>query len=141
MNKDKLTIITGIISTAIGLIIGEFDPALRILFVLMVTDIIVGVIDVIFFGVTKYGKKFSSNGLIQGAIRKGLMLAIIVVATQLDILLNFDYIRGGSTMYLIACEGVSIVENLVKIGVPCPKFLKDILEAAEERLNDNGKLD
>lgn len=139
MNKEKLELLSGMVSVFIGYMVGEFDPAFRILLILMITDIVVGVIDVIFFRVTKYGNKFSSNGLIQGAIQKGLMFAIIVIATQLDILLDFDYIRTGSVMYLITCEGISIIENLVKIGVPCPEFIKNILEVVNEEVDENGK--
>jgi len=135
MNKQSLAGISGCIGAFIVYLIGNFDIPFKCLLILMCCDIIIGVVDCIFFNVSKYGNGFSSNGLMQGAIRKGLMLAIVVIASQLDILMNLSVIRASSIMYLIACEGISIIENLIKIGVPCPKFLKNILEETKEEAN------
>lgn len=140
MDKENLKLVVGLINTALGLIIGGWDTAIRILLLLMFTDILVGVLNALFFKTSQYGKSFSSYGLMQGAIKKGLMFAVVVVAAQIDILLNINYIRTGSIYYLIACEGISILESLIKVGVPCPDFLKKILSETKEGINNDGKI-
>lgn len=139
MYKDVIAFIAGIMSAGFSLLIGGWEPMTQCLFILISVDIIIGIIDALVFHKTKYGTNFSSNGLFQGAVRKGLMLIVVVVATQADTILGVDYLRTAAVGYLCATEAVSILENLAKVGVPFPNKLKDLLVAAKEDKNDNFK--
>lgn len=121
------------------LLFGEWNLMTQCLFVLILVDIILGIIDAIVFHVSKYGKGFSSSGLYQGIVRKALMLVVVVVATQADIILGVDFLRSCCVAYLCVTEAVSILENLAKVGVPLPKKLIDILVDAKKEMEDNDK--
>lgn len=138
MYKDAITSCSGILMAGFSLLVGGWDHMTQCLFILIAVDIVIGIVDAIVFHATKYGSGFSSNGLLQGAVRKGLMLIVVVVATQADKILNVDYLRTVSVAYLCATECVSILENLAKSGVPFPKKLKTMLVATKEEI-DSGK--
>lgn len=138
MNKFTLETAVGGTVGIVGAIFGKADEALLCLFIFMGLDIALGLIDVIVFGKSKYGKNMSSSGLFQGAVRKGVELCLIIVAVQLDKVLGVEYLRTGVIFYLIATEGISIVENLGRAGVPIPTFLSKILDVMQDTYDKGG---
>lgn len=137
MNKTYLEGVAGIAMGFIGSMVGGFDVALVALLQFMVVDIISGICGVLMKGNSKYGEGISSRGLTIGAIRKGAEFLVIVMAVQLDKVLGSDTVRTGVVYYLLATEGISIVENLGRCGVPLPSFLIKILDVMKTE-SDGG---
>lgn len=44
--------------------------------------------------------------------------------------------RSGIMLYIIATEGISILENLGAIDVPLPKFLRNALEQLQHKADN-----
>lgn len=114
---------------------GEWTTALTILAVMMVVDYITGVI-VALSGKspkTENGGLSSKVGFV-GLARKGFIMLIVLVATQLDQAIgNTSMVFQTATVfYYIANEGISILENAELMGVPFPDFIRKRLEEMRE---------
>jgi len=46
--------------------------------------------------------------------------------------------QGGTFLLYVSNEGISIIENSAKIGLPIPQKLKDILEQLNKEEKSNG---
>ena len=90
--------------------------------VFMGIDYITGVIAA---GVTG---KLNSNAGLRGIAKKFVMLAICVVAYQVDKIAGSGLIVRNACLYFYASnELLSIVENAGRIGVPVPMALKNAI--------------
>lgn len=139
--KQEILAMTSALAGAITTILGGYDSLLQAMLMLMLIDIICGVVDAAFFNHSKYSLNgLSSTGLVKGAIRKCMLLAIVAVAVVIDNILNTTYIRNCAVIYFIATEGLSVLEHMVAMDVPFPSFVKDILEVMLEKA-DSGKDD
>ena len=69
-----------------------------------------------------------------GIAKKGFIMLIVLVATQLDRAIGNTAMvfQTATTFYYIANEGLSILENAEAIGVPFPSFIKQRLETMRE---------
>lgn len=139
MNKMELNTIAGLVSALIGVLLGEISSSMLVLFILMGMDVLTGIVDAVVFGKSKYSNKVSSDALYKGAFRKGMEICLIVFATQLDKVLSSTYCATAVIYYLIATEGISIIENMGRAGVPIPKFLRDILDVMQDEYDNGGK--
>ena len=109
------------------------DGLLLALIAFMTLDYITGVIA----GIIE--KKLSSSTGFDGLLKKGLILIIVSIGHILD-----TQIFGGDTSvcrsavigFYIANEGLSVIENATRIGMPLPKKLRQILEQLK---NENDK--
>ena len=74
-----------------------------------------------------------------GLAKKALIMLIVLLATVLDKALGTDRMvfQTAAACYYIANEGISIIENAGKIGVPVPSALKKALEQLRDK-NDGG---
>ena len=93
---------------------------------LMITDYITGV-----FAAICNESLCSRTGFI-GIIKKLCIFAVIAVATVLGHITEIDEVRDIAVSFYIANEGISILENLGKIGVPLPEKLKKVLLQLKE---------
>jgi len=82
-----------------------------------------------------YNKTVSSKAGLQGFVKKIAQLFLIGVATLLDGLLGLPdpYIRTVIIMWLIGNEGISILENLSRMDIIVPEFLKETFEQIREK--------
>lgn len=130
--------IGGVVSTALG----GFDSLLQALLIMMLIDIICGIVDAGLFNHSKYSNNgLTSDGLVKGAIRKCMLLAIVAAAVVLDRILNMNYIRNCAVIYFIATEGLSMLEHMVAMNVPFPSFIKEILNVLLEKSDKGGDND
>lgn len=125
-------------AAALGVIAGAFGgltPVLYVLLGLMVADFVSG------WAVAALGKSLKTEGGgldskvgWKGLIKKGLIMLVVLVATQLDIAIgnNTFIFRDMAVWFYIANEGLSFLENLALVGVPFPDKLKDMLEQVKE---------
>ena len=108
-----------------GFLWGNLDGLLIALIVFMILDYMTGIIA----GLIE--KKLSSTTGFRGLLKKGLILLIVAVGHILD-----AHIFGGETSmcrsavigFYLSNEGLSILENAGRIGIPLPKFLIKTLE-------------
>lgn len=121
-NTDTLyaSITGGGIST-IAYLFGGIDHLLTAFLIIMTLDYLTGV------SAAFYDKQVSSETAFKGLIKKGAMLSLIIVATQVDIILGNDgqFARYAMIMFLIGMEGISFIENLGRLGVKVPQFIVD----------------
>ena len=112
----------GAICTALTALFGGLDAVLAALLIFITLDYITGIIAAIVEG------KLSSKVGFLGLLKKIVILMIVVVAHTIGQALGISEIRSLVIGFYIANEGLSILENAGRIGVPLPKKLMDVLE-------------
>ena len=117
------------IGTTLSAWLGGWDAAIGLLVTLMVADYITG-----FLGAVK-GRRVNSEVMFWGGIRKGIILAVIALAVQLDGMLgNADPILRTLAIYFYAArEGISVTENLGILGVDLPPVIVKVLEQLQQK--------
>jgi toxin secretion/phage lysis holin len=121
---DKIFQITaGGIGAICGALWGGLDGMLYVLLIFIALDYITGVI------VAISHKKLSSEIGFKGVFKKATILILVAVATLIDKVLGNDggAIRTATCFFYIANEGISLLENAGKLGIPLPKQLKNVL--------------
>ena len=112
---------------------GEWTAALTILAVMMAVDYITGVM----VAITGRSPKTDGGGLSSkigfvGIAKKGFIMLIVLVATQLDAAIGRELFKSLTVFYYIANEGLSVLENAARMGVPFPAQVKRALEGMRE---------
>lgn len=115
--KGLITLIGGILTS----LLGGWDMTLKVLVIFVIVDYILGFISA---GVNS---QLNSKVGFKGICKKIVLFIPIGIAFALDNLFQTDMLRNMAVMFYIANEGLSITENLAKIGVPLPKFLIQML--------------
>ena len=123
-----IAVILGAVANALG----GFDDALRLLIVLIVADYITGC------AVAIKKKKLDSSVGFTGLIKKVIILILVWIGFELDKSLGAQFLRNAIIFFYASNEGVSVLENTSKLGVPYPDKLKDILEQLKDK---GGKTD
>lgn len=84
--------------------------------------------------------EIKSSIMRQGLARKFGELTVIAIGQLLFFALGLPkYCVGFISFYIILMELVSILENLDKLGVPIPKFIRKVLNNAEKKIEDLGE--
>jgi toxin secretion/phage lysis holin len=127
--KDLINTIAAVIGTGCTYLFGGWDTVLIVLVWFMALDYITGVLG----GVAN--KNLSSSVGFKGILKKVTILIVLIVAVLLDRLVNNGtwVFRTLITYYYIANEGISLLENAAKIGLPVPEKLLDILEQLKNK--------
>lgn len=123
------TAITGGASITLAYLLGGLDNLVTALAIFMACDYVTGIL------VGAKEKQVSSRRAFKGLGKKVGMITFVIVANQLDIITgNKDgFLRDAMLMFLIATEGISIVENLGRLGVKAPSFLMKTLEQLSDK--------
>lgn len=113
----------------LGLLLGGIDGLLYSLILFVVVDYITGVMCAI------DKKELSSEVGFKGIARKIIIFSLVAVANILDvnILGQTGVLRSVVIFFYISNEGISILENASKLGLPIPEKLKSILSQLKER--------
>lgn len=122
MNELRLT--AAVIGAAMGKWLGGFDGLLIALIGFMVVDYITGV----FCAIIEH--KLSSEVGAKGILRKVLVIIMVGVANTLDLYIvegDEPLLRTAVIFFYLSNEGISILENSVRLGLPVPEKLKEIL--------------
>jgi toxin secretion/phage lysis holin len=127
-----------LIFTAIGGYMGWFlggvDGFMYALITFVVIDYVTGLM------VAVLERKLSSEIGFRGIFKKVLVFIFVGIGNIIDVhlLKNGSAIRTAVIFFYISNEGISIIENSAKIGLPIPQKLKDILEQLnkEEKINE-----
>lgn len=132
---DRITTAKGVFAVAATFCLGGWDALITALIVLIVIDYITGV-----FAAGMQGKLSSSAGL-KGIAKKVFILMIVALAVQIDnVAPTNGTIRSLVIYFFIANEGLSILENAGRAGLPIPDKLTKALEALGEKQNREGFL-
>lgn len=111
--------------TAIGsgviFLFGAWDIAFQVLVALIIIDYVTGVM------VALINKNLSSQLGIKGIFKKIAILTTVVVAVLIDRAMGTDVLRLATIFCLCGNEGISLLENLTKLGAPIPEKLVDAL--------------
>lgn len=137
--KDTILTIIGAVGGVAAYLLGGWDTAMITLLIFMGIDYITGLIVA---GVFKNSPK-SQNGALEsraglkGLFRKGMMLLIVLVATQLDMILGLDIVRNAVIIAFVANECISITENAGLMGVPIPAMIVRAIEILKSKEDEN----
>ena len=109
---------------ALGEYLGSFDSLMYALMAFIVTDYITGLLCAI------VERNLSSEIGFRGICHKVFILMLVGVANVIDV----HVIGGGCVLrsavifFYISNEGISIIENAARIGLPVPEKLTNILK-------------
>lgn len=136
---DKVVKICAAIGGAIAGALGGWDKLLIVLVAMMAIDYASGLV-VALMGKsekTEYGGLSSKVGAI-GLAKKGLMMLVVLVGALLDRAIGTEIAvcRDAVCWFYIANEGLSLLENLMRAGVPFPEKIKELL--GEKKAEANG---
>ena len=102
--------------------------------ILMVLDVATGFVN------AWSKREIKSSIMRQGLARKFGELTVIGIGQLFFFGLGLPkYCVGFVSFYIMLMELVSIAENLDKLGVPIPKFIKKVLSNAENKINKIGE--
>ena len=129
--KGICAVIGGVLSWLFGDLSGMFYA----LVAFVVIDYITGVI------AAAVQQELNSTIGFKGIAKKVFIFLIVGLAHIIDayVLGDGDVIRTAAIFFYLSNEGLSIIENSVRIGLPVPKTLKDALERLSEEDEDESK--
>ena len=90
---------------------------------------------------TEHGR-LASGAAFRGLMKKALILIVVLLAALLDRAVamgggvEFSAVTGATCLWFIAGEGISILENAVRMGVRIPAVLTRALESMQDQSGD-----
>lgn len=119
MKTDTLyTSIVGGSMAWLAYLVGGVDHLLKAFAIFMAIDFTLGIMVGFLF------KNVESKKAFKGLIKKAAMILMVVAAVQLDLATESgNFMRNSMILFLIGMEGISMIENLGKLGIRVPKFL------------------
>lgn len=122
-----------LVGACLGWYLGETDGLLIFLVAMVCVDYLTGLLRAF------HDNELSSRIGRQGITKKFLIFIIIGLANLLD-----TYIFGGDNAVLRTAtisfyasnEGLSILENIIQMGVPVPQRLKDAMKQIKDEEDD-----
>lgn len=128
MMKITLNNIMSVILTTFIYLLGGVDVALQCLLVMIILDYISGIVSAI------YNKNLDSKIGLKGILKKFMYLVIVCVSVIIDkIVGNTGVVRTLVIYFFVANDGLSIIENMGKMGIPLPKKLNDTLNQLKNK--------
>lgn len=109
-------------------ILGGYDIALECLLLAMAIDYLSGVSQAF------YNSNVNSKVGFKGFLKKFGVILLICLSVIIDkIMGSTGLIRTWAIYYCVATEGISITENLGKMNILVPEFIKDKLEQLKNK--------
>lgn len=121
---NTIQIVIAAVGGYVGYFLGGWDGFLYALVAFVVIDYITGIM------VAILEKRLSSEVGFRGIFKKVLIFSLVTVAHIIDskLIQNGSAIRTAVIFFYLSNEGISILENTAKIGLPIPKNLRGALE-------------
>lgn len=122
--------------------IGGWDNEIAFLLCLIGVDIFTGILKAV------KQKSLSSTSMRDGLFKKSIIILIIVLAVRGDFVIKdfFGhpimwndhelYLRTAFCLWFMLEELISVIENADVLGVPLPKWLKDVLIQVNDNINE-----
>jgi len=122
----------------LGWVLGGLDGFVYALIAFVVIDYITGVMCAV------VEKKLNSEVGFRGIFKKITIFAMVAVGHMVDLHIigpsgvvgDYSAIRTAVIFFYIANEGLSLLENTTRLGVPVPKKLKDVLAQLHNKPKD-----
>ena len=131
----KIETYTGIIAACIGGVIcgalGGWDVVLKILATVIVLDYVSGLLAAF------VEKKLNSEVGFRGVAKKVLIFIVVALAYNIDVVIGTTFVKHLVTSFYIGIEGLSVLKNAGRAGIPLPGVLFDALD--EIRKKSEGK--
>ncbi len=114
----------------LGYFVGGMDGLLTALLILMTIDYITGIMCAI------VDRQLSSAVGFKGICKKVLILMLVGVAhiVDLHVVGTGEALRSAVICFYLSNEGVSVLENAGRLGLPIPEKLKAILVQLHDKL-------
>ncbi len=121
----------------LGYFIGGCDGLVYALLIFVIIDYITGIM----LAITE--RNLSSAVGFKGICRKVLIFAMVGIANVLDIhvLGEAGVLRTAVIFFYISNEGISLIENGTRLGLPVPESLKTVLQQLHKRDDESEKGD
>ena len=119
----------------LGWFVGGLDGLLYALAAFVVVDYVTGLM------AAGLEKKLSSSVGFRGIFKKVVIFCLVAVGHVIDthVIQNGSVLRTAVIFFYLSNEGISILENAGRIGLPVPEGLKGVLEQLKEEKRDEGK--
>lgn len=118
-----------------GWFVGGLDGLLYALIAFVAVDYITGLM------AAGLERKLSSGVGFRGIFKKVVIFCLVAVGHIIDtyVIGNGSVLRTAVIFFYLSNEGISILENAGRIGLPIPERLKNVLEQLKEEKSDEGK--
>lgn len=112
------------IGGVLGVFLGGMDGFIYALLAFSVIDYVTGIMCAI------DKKELSSSVGFKGIARKIIIFSLVGVANILDVYIlgHVGVLRAAVIFFYLSNEGISILENTSKLGLPVPEKLQNILQ-------------
>lgn len=114
--------------------VGGIDHLIKAFIIFMTIDFVLGLMVGYIF------KNIESKKAFKGLFKKTAMILMVIAAVQLDLATESgNFMRNAMILFLIGMEGISMIENLGKLGIKVPKFLTNAF--TQLQINNDDKKD
>jgi len=140
MTKNVFISMIGALGAFATQYLGGWDANIGALCLFMISDYTTGLLVAgVFHNSTKTETgALESRAGFKGLCRKGIILVMVIVATQLDIILGTNMIRNGVIIAFICNELISLIENVGLMGVPVPKVILYAIDVLKKESEGDG---
>jgi toxin secretion/phage lysis holin len=129
---NNMQIIFAAIGGYLGYFLGGLDGFIYALITFVVIDYLTGLMAAI------VERKLSSEIGFRGIFKKVLIFLLVAVGNIIDnnLIGTGGAVRTAVIFFYISNEGISIIENSIRIGLPVPEKLKSVLEQLKDKEGD-----
>ena len=126
---NNLQLIFTAIGGYLGFFLGGLDGFIYALVTFVVIDYLTGIMAAI------VERKLSSEIGFRGIFKKVLIFLLVTVGNIIDknLVGTGGAVRTAVIFFYISNEGISIIENAIRIGLPVPEKLKNVLEQLQNK--------
>jgi toxin secretion/phage lysis holin len=130
---NNLQLIFTAIGGYLGFFLGGLDGFIYALVTFVVIDYLTGIMAAI------VERKLSSEIGFRGIFKKVLIFLLVTVGNIIDknLVGTGGAVRTAVIFFYISNEGISVIENSIRIGLPVPEKLKNVLEQLQHKEEDN----
>lgn len=120
---------SAMIGGCMGWFFGGMDGFLYALLTFVIIDYVTGLM------AAYIQKKISSEVGFKGICKKVVIFCLVAIGHILDmeVIQTGSVLRTAVIFFYLSNEGISIIENVVIIGLPVPQKLKDVLEQLRDK--------
>ena len=133
--KNAICITAGMVGSAIASAFGGWTASLTTLCIFMGLDLLSGWI---LAGVFHHSPKSATGALdskanFKGLVRKGMILALVLVGHRLDVTIGTNYITDAVCISFIVNELLSLAENAGLMGLPLPAVITNAVDLLKQK--------